>query len=113
MYLAWVYKTRAAATPPAPVPRGAKPPPRQGVPMPFLPAQGTFVQPPPPQQQGDTAFHHLSPVEQQERCRQGLCYNCDEPYVRGHIFKCLFYLELADFVNDDSPADGGLSEDGD
>jgi hypothetical protein len=35
--------------------------------------------------------------------RQGLCYNCDEPYVRGHVCQRLFYLELADFVDNDIP----------
>ena len=38
-----------------------------------------------------------------ERRRQGLCYNCDEPYVRGHKCPRLFYLEVTDFDdNDDS-----------
>ena len=37
------------------------------------------------------------PVEQHERRRQGLCFNCDEPYVRGHQCKWLFYLESSDF----------------
>lgn len=27
-----------------------------------------------------------------ECCRQGLCYNCDEPFVRAHQCKHLFYL---------------------
>jgi hypothetical protein len=38
-----------------------------------------------------------------ERRRQGLCYNCDEPYVRGHKCPRLFYLDVTDFDdNDDS-----------
>jgi hypothetical protein len=32
------------------------------------------------------SFCRFTPVEMLERCRQGLCYNCDEPYVCGH--KC-------------------------
>ena len=32
-----------------------------------------------------------------ERRRQGLCYNCDEPYVQGHRCQRLFYLEVSDF----------------
>ena len=44
-------------------------------------------------------FRHLSLAEQQERRRQGLCYNCDEPYVRGHQCQRLFYLECTDFVD--------------
>jgi hypothetical protein len=31
-----------------------------------------------------------------ERHHQGLCYNCDEQYVRGHKCLRLFYLEVAD-----------------
>lgn len=33
-----------------------------------------------------------------ERRRQGLCYNCDEPYVPGHVCPRLFYLETDDYV---------------
>lgn len=36
-----------------------------------------------------------------ERRRQGLCYNCDEPYVRGHKCQRLFYLEVTDFDEQD------------
>lgn len=45
-----------------------------------------------------------------ERRRQGLCYNCDEPYVCGHKCQHLFYLEVTDFIDeapnllDDPPA---------
>jgi hypothetical protein len=39
-----------------------------------------------------------------ERRRQGLCYNCDEPYVRGHKCQRLFYLEIADYLHDVVPA---------
>jgi hypothetical protein len=42
----------------------------------------------------------LSPAEMAERRRQGLCYNCDEPYVRGHKCQRLFFLEVTDFVDD-------------
>lgn len=45
------------------------------------------------------------PAEQQERRRQGLCFNCDEPYVRGHHCKRLFYLESSDF---DMAEDGAV-----
>jgi hypothetical protein len=42
-----------------------------------------------------------------ERRRQGLCYNCDEPLVRGHQCKRLFYLESGDYTEDEGgPADG-------
>jgi hypothetical protein len=33
-----------------------------------------------------------------------LCYNCDEPFVRGHQCKRVFYLEARDFTdNNDTP----------
>ena len=32
--------------------------------------------------------------------RQGLCYNCDEPYVRGHQCQRLFFLEVSDYTSD-------------
>lgn len=48
----------------------------------------------------------------QERRRQGLCYNCDEPYVLGHVCQRLFYLECGDYIVDEgAPAatdDAGL-----
>lgn len=36
------------------------------------------------------------PVEMMERRRQGLCYNCDEPFIRGHQCKRLFHLLITD-----------------
>jgi len=50
-------------------------------------------------------FCRLSPAEQQERRSQGLCFNCDEPYVRGHVCQRLFYLEADDFLDDEVPAE--------
>jgi len=32
-----------------------------------------------------------------KRRQQGLCYNCDEQYIRGHKCPKLFYLEVTDF----------------
>lgn len=43
-----------------------------------------------------------------ERRRQGLCFNCDEPYSRGHYRVCrrLFFLELGeDDTDNDSATD--------
>jgi hypothetical protein len=40
-----------------------------------------------------------------ERRHQGLCYNnCDKPYVCGHKCLRLFYLEIADYLDDVVPA---------
>lgn len=41
------------------------------------------------------------PAEIQERRRQGLCYNYDEQYVRGHKCLSLFYLEVTYFLDDE------------
>ena len=38
-----------------------------------------------------------------ERRKQGLCYNCDEPYVQGHKCARLFYLEVADYIVEEPP----------
>ena len=36
-----------------------------------------------------------------ERRRQGLCYNCDKPYVRGNQWQRLFFLKVSDYTSDD------------
>jgi hypothetical protein len=57
-------------------------------------------------QQPIRQFRRLTPAEQVERRRQGLCYNCDEPFIRGHQCKRLFYLESGDYaIDDDTPTD--------
>lgn len=35
---------------------------------------------------GHCQFRHLSPAELAEHRRQGLCYNCNEKFVRGHKY---------------------------
>jgi hypothetical protein len=45
-------------------------------------------------------FKKLTPGEMAEHRKLGLCYNCDEQYVRGHRCPQLFYLEVADFEED-------------
>ena len=45
-----------------------------------------------------------------ERRKMGLCYNCDEQYIRGHKCARLFYLEASDYIveepddTEDAPA---------
>jgi hypothetical protein len=39
-------------------------------------------------------FKRLTLEEMAERRHQGLCYNCDELFVRGHHCQHLFYLEV-------------------
>ena len=47
----------------------------------------------------------MSPAEQQERRRQGLCFNCDEPYTPTHVCPRLFYLETVDYTEADETND--------
>jgi hypothetical protein len=112
MHLARAFERHANAMMPAIVQCGAWPQQRPGLPAaPWLPAAppagpGVAV---PPAAAGAAAparpFRRLSPAEQLKRRRQGLCYNCDEPYVRGHVCQRLFYLESADFLEDEVPAE--------
>uniref|UniRef100_A0A452Y6T3 Uncharacterized protein n=1 Tax=Aegilops tauschii subsp. strangulata TaxID=200361 RepID=A0A452Y6T3_AEGTS len=49
-------------------------------------------------------FRRLTSAELLERRRQGLCFNCDEPYTSGHVCPRLFYLEAADYIPEDAVA---------
>jgi hypothetical protein len=115
MYLARAFETHVAASPPTPTARGIEPPPRQGQSAPSRAPLGAPLQQMPLQHLGSAQapaetgglarqFRRLSPAKQQERRRQGLCYNCDEPYVCGHVCqRRLFYLESTYFVDNDIP----------
>lgn len=92
MHLAWAFERRAAALTLAPPLRGARPPQRPGLAVPpRAPAAAPAAAEAPAQPALANAvpvprpFRRLSPAEQLERRRQGLCYNWDEPYVRGHV----------------------------
>ncbi|KAJ4786652.1 polyprotein [Rhynchospora pubera] len=53
-------------------------------------------------------IRRLTPAEMAERRQQGLCFNCDESYVRGHRCKRLFFLDIMDDDDDtflDQPVD--------
>jgi hypothetical protein len=41
-------------------------------------------------------FKKLTPAEMDDRRAKGLCFNCDEKFVRGHRCKRLFYIQSAD-----------------
>ena len=112
MHLAMDFEHRAAATMSATPQRGVRPPQRPGIPAPLWPTAAVLAAP------GATTtlepagaaapvrpFRRLSPTKQLEHRRQGLCYNCDEPYVRGHVCQRLVYLEAADYLDDDIPAE--------
>ncbi|KAK1679303.1 hypothetical protein QYE76_040151 [Lolium multiflorum] len=49
-------------------------------------------------------FRRLTPAEQLERRRLGLCFNCDDPYTPGHVCPRLFYLETVDIEEGDPMA---------
>jgi hypothetical protein len=87
MYYARAFERRAAATPPALPARAARPVQRAGLPAPRAPGAGPAAPPPAAGAgaPGGRAFRRLTPAEQQERRRQGLCYNCDELYTPGHV----------------------------
>jgi len=61
------------------------------LPAPAPASAGTAVVPPRPSKL-------LSPEEMALRRKQGLYYNCEEPYVRGHKRARLFFLEVADYI---------------
>lgn len=103
MYLARAFETRAAASPSSLMAWSTKPPPSQGQPTPTKAPPGAPLQHsvPAPAETGGLArqLYCLFPAEQKEWHCQGLYYNYDEPYVRGHICKRLFYLESEDYIN--------------
>jgi hypothetical protein len=41
-------------------------------------------------------FKILTHAEMDDRLAKGLCFNCDEKFVRGHRCKRLFYIQSAD-----------------
>ncbi|KAK1696233.1 hypothetical protein QYE76_012930 [Lolium multiflorum] len=53
-------------------------------------------------------FRRLTPAEQLERRRLGLCFNCDDPYTPGHVCPRLFYLETVD-VEEGDPTTGPVA----
>ncbi|XP_043807599.1 uncharacterized protein LOC110608432 isoform X2 [Manihot esculenta] len=47
----------------------------------------------------------LTPDEMDERQKKGLCFNCDEPFVRGRQCKHLFLIDLDDDSKSDAESD--------
>ena len=93
MRLARAYERRNAPLAlPAPPTR---PPRRNHLGQNALPAPGAASTTPAP---AARPFKRLTPAEMSERRKQGLCYNCDEPYVQGHKCARLFYLEASDYI---------------
>jgi hypothetical protein len=106
MYYARAFERRAATYQAlsAPPQRGPRLSPRSTLPAPtpgqVTPTAGTPGGSAPTPAAAPSRFRRLSPAEQQERRCQGLCFNCDEPYVRGHVCQHLFYLLNDDYVDD-------------
>jgi hypothetical protein len=48
-------------------------------------------------------FRQLTPTEQVERRCLRLCFNCDKTYGLGHVCPRLFYLEMVDDTEADTP----------
>jgi hypothetical protein len=103
MYYARVFERRAVAIQQASPSRAAGPPPWPDVPAQGRPAQASAA---PLAVTAARPFRRLTSAEQLERRRQGLCFNCDEPYVPGHVCPRLFYLEAADYIEEDAAAAG-------
>lgn len=99
MALARVFERRNTSFPVSTPSKFQRPPPKPSsgtVPLPTIASSSSATTPAPPPR----PFKRLSPADTAERRRQGLCYNCDEPYVRGHKCQRLFYLEVCDFDED-------------
>ena len=84
----------------------AGPPPWPDVPAQGRPAQASAA---PLAATAARPFRRLTPAEQLERRRQGLCFNCDEPYAPDHICPRLFYPEAADYIEEED-ATAGLGD---
>jgi hypothetical protein len=69
------------------------------LPVPAQPAlaapKAPLALPAPPTREGGQATKRLSVEEQAERRRLSLCYNCNEPYSRGHNRVCrrIFFID--------------------
>ena len=101
MYYARAFEHRAVAIQQASPSRDVGPLPWPDVPVQGRPAQASAA---PLAATATRPFCQLTSAEQLERRRQGLCFNCDEPYVPGDICPRLFYLEAADYIEEDAAA---------
>jgi hypothetical protein len=102
MHYACAYERRAQVVQQLALGRGgrmtARPPPATmaaGRPNPAAPAN--------PAPTAMRPFRRLTPAEQVERQRLGLCFNCDETYGPSHVCPRLFYLEMVDDTEADTP----------
>jgi hypothetical protein len=105
MYYARAFERWAAATPSALPTRAAQLVQRAGLPAARAPWARPATLPPVAGAgaPGGCAFRQLTPAEQQEWRRQGLCYNCDELYAPGHVCQRLLYLAADDIIAEAAP----------
>jgi hypothetical protein len=110
MYLARAFEHHAASISPVPPLCGNQPP--QCLPvLPLLralsaaPTQARGAVPPGANASAPAVsvcpFHHLLLAEMAKCWCQGLCFNCDEHYVHGHVCLWIFILEANDYIDDD------------
>ncbi|KAK1626625.1 hypothetical protein QYE76_000940 [Lolium multiflorum] len=106
MHYAHAYERRAQAVQQAPLARGT----RAARPPPTAAAANRPVPPGPtgPAPAATRTFRRLTPAEQLERRRLGLCFNCDDPYTPDHVCPRLFYLETVD-VEEGDPTTGPVA----
>nr|GMD77104.1 uncharacterized protein LOC109172063 [Ipomoea batatas] len=76
-------------------------PPRQPFPSQTPPSSAITVH----QQPQSRTRQKLSPTEMMERQKRGLCYNCDEQWVKGHRCKQQLYMLGFNGDGDDEPND--------
>jgi hypothetical protein len=78
----------------------------------LLPVPAAAAQPAPLVRTAPNQARRLSPEEQAERRRLGLCYNYNEPYSRGHnrVCRCIFYISGIE-LDGDAPPDDATSQD--
>ncbi|XP_037493403.1 uncharacterized protein LOC119370090 [Jatropha curcas] len=64
----------------------------------------------PPDNRANRTVRRLSHDEMEERQKKGLCFNCDEQFVRGHQCKKLFWIDLEETEDvEDFTADPKIS----
>jgi hypothetical protein len=103
---------RPAPAPARPAPRGLLPAPAPRPALAAPPPPLALPAPPTAATVDGQQVKRLSRPEQEERRRQGLCYNCNEQYTRGHNRVCrrIFYIDGFEIADDAAAAGETESE---
>ena len=64
---------------------------------------------PPPPKPPPIPLKHLTPAEMASRRERGLCFNCDEKFMRGHRCASRFFVLIADLEPPDETPQPNLS----